>query len=1447
MKSLNKPKKTSLYEFYINNSIKNTQEYHFKDNSVNTKKYNIITFLPKSLIYQFIRVANIYFLACAILQCIPIISPLGPETALVPIIIVLSVSIIREGIEDCARAKLDKQQNSEPTEVYVDEQWEQTQSGKLHMGEIVSVKQDDAFPADLILIDSDLPEGICFIETGTLDGEKTLKLKESPTQTAGKFNKNGEKHGNFQISGKVLADQPNPELYLLNGKMHLVFTNVNNKEREEAHDIPLDAKQLLLKGAKLRNTSWIIGIVVYTGHNCKIMKNSKEPVTKFSSVELLMNKALIFIFVLQAILCIVSAILRGYFYQINKLEKVDGGKGKNANKAYINFAYTENSYTLESFINYFTYLLLLNTMIPISLIITLEVVKLIQGAFMKVDAYSYSKVRKKWLSPNSISLNEECGLVNYIFSDKTGTLTCNRMQFKYCVIGDICYEYLRTENEGSIKEINFRYDENIIAFRKFDMFENMIDENKMRNTAKYNFILKSEKDSSIKLSLENTQDLIEHFWYGLSLCHSCSIQQNEDGTDEYICVSPDSIELVKAAKDQGWNFIESGSSSIKRIKLGKDGLFRNDIERLQLIEFSSDRKRETVIVKDRGIIKVYCKGADSIIEERLSKNTPESILKQCKYYVNKFSAQGFRTLFLAMKILSQEEYDEYSSKLKEAQMSEEDKDKKVEKVNDMLENNLYLIGTTIVEDKLQENVPETIRNLRLSNIKVWMLTGDKMNTAYNIGLSCNLINKEMKIFSICGIEVKKNENLEVINKEEREKVILDFSKEFAKFKGQFDSLEKPQFGILVDEKALLTINEDESIQSIFLGIAKDAVAVICCRVSPIQKSQVVKMMKHYEPNAITLAIGDGGNDVSMIMEAHIGVGIYGEEGMRAVQSSDYAIGEFQCLGPLLFFHGRTNYIRNSECIQYFFYKNFVFTVVQFLFGFYCNFTGQTIIDDWFITSFNLLFTSLSLGARALLDHDLKPDDGEVVHKMLPFMYAENRDNPIFTITHFLLTLFKGIIHCTINFFVVIYAFKGECFDEKGNIPELWVIGLSLFTNIILIVSSDLVILTKYHTWINFAIMGVVTGIGYVVFIIIVHHSTFFNSVGSMVNSFSSIKIWCLFLLVCGTCVLIDFTILAFNYTFNRNITTLLQLQYNMNGALNDEEDVPDEIKEKLKIYNKYEDVKTEENDNNRNNVKNDVKIDNNKKNEQTNKNKLQHKSTKIIKSDKNSKSSSKSYSKKSNSESNSNSKSNSESNSEQSSRSNRSEKSSFLLNDDNKERKSSESKANDKESKKSFNSSNENKLKNKKPNLKSNEKNLKNDKESETNSNNSSIKNKSSHISKLYSDRNSQSKKKSSNGSDDESYNDIDSNFKRDIPKKTMEYMNNNKIGTINDSKNDCINRKNTSINDEDEDDIGENYDDDYSENVSREIKYFNPKQSEAPRHFYFNEEPNLNRFQNYK
>ena len=413
---------------------------------------------------------------------------------------------------------------------------------------------------------------------------------------------------------------------------------------------------------------------------------------------------------------------------------------------------------------------------------------------------------------------------------------------------------------------------------------------------------------------------------------------------------------------------------------------------------------------------------------------------------------------------------------------------------------------------------------------------------------------------------KKNAKLEDINKDERNQIILDFAKEFQGFKNQFNSMEKPSFGILLDEKALLTISEDEQIQNIFLDIAKDAESVICCRVSPLQKSQVVKMMKNYDQKGITLAIGDGGNDVPMIMEAHIGVGIYGEEGLRAVQSSDYAIGEFKVLRELLFSHGRMNNVRNSECIHYFFFKNFVQTFGHFIYGFYCNFTGQTIIDDWFITLYNLLFTSLPLGTKAILDTDLTRDDGTIIYKLLPFIYQENRDNPIFTIPNFILNLTKGLFFSFINTFAVIYSIENIPVNEGGKMAGLWFLSVDIYTNILIIVTVTLLITTKFHTVIHFIILAIVTFLAYIVFLTLVQKMALFNSVGTISVAFSSPVLWLNLFLVSGSCGLIEYFILCFYFIFKPNTISILKRKFAEKGKIETTEGLPKSIIEKINIY-----------------------------------------------------------------------------------------------------------------------------------------------------------------------------------------------------------------------------------------------------------------------------------------
>lgn len=1157
-------------KIFINDNDSNKD---FKNNQIDTSKYNIITFLPKALLYQFYRLANVYFVIIAILQSIPIISPLSRETAIAPIAFVLSVSLIREAIEDIIRHKFDDQTNNYFVRVYRENKLIQSTSETLRVGEIVVVKENETISADIVVLDTCLSGGLCHVETATLDGEKTLKTKSCPKELVNLLfnfkNENLEKNSQVNInskkqennlkkeesfhlnglnapdelssSGFLECDKPNPNLYNFDGSIEVSISY--SKSNVKLNPLPLDNNNILLKGSILKNTPGIVGIVVYTGHNTKLMLNSNKGSVKYSELEKLVSKILLFILALQGLFCLIAAIL----YQVyNK-------------KFVLNNPYLPGDlykYPVPSVINYFSYILLLNTMIPISLIITLEIVKIIQAYFMTNDCLGYSKERKQFIKVGSISLNEELGNVNFIFTDKTGTLTCNKMKFRNAIVSDKCFEAFQKESKTVSDNLL------IEGLNKRSLFQN---------------------------------EKIKEYFTLLSLTHECNAEQF-DNKVEYNGSSPDDVELVNVASFYGFTYLPSstpGNRIIYRLNVGDfDNLTNMNTNssytisekeyRIEVInEFSSQRKRMSIIcfeIQQNQYIRlnsnsttrlaepdyytVYIKGADSEIKKRLSKeyfdnNNQEKCyeLNSCLKYIEHFATQGLRILMLGKKVISKEEYSIFSKKLKDANLNLKDKVESVNKVIDDFENGFELVGATVVEDKLQDEVPETITRLKQAGIKVWMLTGDSFDTAKKIGLSCSLLNENERIFEI---NCKKGY------------ILSDFFNEFESYKSnkyasnendhlkkniKVDSYNQNNSGvyeIVVDRLALYNIFKSEETTFKFLEIASKAKSVVCCRVSPLQKAQIVKEMKKHDTNAKTLSIGDGGNDVSMILEANIGVGMFGEEGMRAVQASDYAIGEFKILQRLLFFHGRINLMRISKLIYYFFYKNFVFTIAHFFYLFWNNASGQSIFEDLFITFYNLIYTALPIGVLACSDFDIREEDGEIVKNINPYLYKESRDNPIFTKLGFILTMILGLFICLLQYLITVFGMGNNiAINDNGDIGDLWAISFTYYTSIYLFMTSSIILRLRYHTLIFYLIVIFLSFLPYLISIAYIHNSSSSNSRGSYIVILSSIRFYITIILSIGLGTMFELIIRSWEFLMTDRVTTILQSNREM---LNNSED-----------------------------------------------------------------------------------------------------------------------------------------------------------------------------------------------------------------------------------------------------------------------------------------------------
>ncbi|XP_071524066.1 probable phospholipid-transporting ATPase IA [Panulirus ornatus] len=874
------------------------QPYKYCSNAICTAKYRykLLFFLPMFLFEQFRRYANVFFLIIALLQQIPGVSPTGRYTTLVPLICILVVSAIKEIAEDIKRHRADDEINKREIEVLKDGQWQWIKWRHIQVGDIVKVHNNKFFPADLILLASSEPQALCYVETANLDGETNLKIRQGLPQTAHLL----EARDLMNLSGKVECEAPNRFLYQFTG----------NLKETSRPAIPLCPDQVLLRGAKLQNTNWVFGMVMYTGHETKLMKNSATSAPlKRSTVDKQTNNLIILLFFLLIVLCLIMAVCNSQW---------------NAN---LHWYLSLDDLSVFNFgINFITFIILFNNLIPISLQVTLEVVRFIQAGFINNDINMWYEENDVWAMARTSNLNEELGMIKYVLSDKTGTLTRNVMEFKRCTIGGSIYSM----DDGSGQEL----------------------------------IMMMESGGA-------GAAVARQFLTMLAVCHTVIPDRDEsrgDGSIIYHAASPDERALVEGARELGFVFETRTPEYAIVDVLGTKEKF----EVLNVLEFTSARKRMSVIVKTpQGQIKLYCKGADTVICERLGDN--QQFRDLTVRHLEEFAGEGLRTLCYAVADISPEFYEEWKNTFYKASTALQFRERKLEDAAQLIENNLTLLGATAIEDKLQDEVPETIAALLKAGIHVWVLTGDKQETAINIGHSCHLLNQGMPLIILNTESL--DETRDAINRH-----VVEFGEQLKR---------ENEAALIIDGKTLIYALTPD-LRKDFLDLCISCKSVICCRVSPSQKAEVVELLTR-ETGSVTLAIGDGANDVAMIQKANVGVGIAGLEGLQAACASDYAIGQFRFLARLLFVHGAWNYSRLCKVILYSFYKNICLYVIELWWAAMSGWSGQVLFERWSIAMYNVLFTAAPPLVMGIFDRSCSAE----TRMKYPELYRESQSGSYF--------------------------------------------------------------------------------------------------------------------------------------------------------------------------------------------------------------------------------------------------------------------------------------------------------------------------------------------------------------------------------------------------------------------------------------------------------------------
>lgn len=962
----------------------------YPNNAISNTKYNALTFLPKNLFEQFSLNINRYFLIIAILQLFNVLTPVNPLSTWGPLIVIFAISAAKEATDDWGRRNEDRAANERLVTVYRNTTTGYTkmevQSQFVEVGDVLYLREDEQVPCDILLLKSSGADGSCFITTTNLDGETNLKQRQAPPASRDK-----PEEEIWAFRGVVKCPTPNRQLYAFDAQLYL-DPSPNLEAPRAQEPIPISSPQLIQQTTSIRNTEWIYGLVVYTGNETKFGNNKGIPPLKLTKVDLFINLMSIYVFIFQLGLVVIF----GAIGENLRREHIPG-RATNGKEG-LWYLYPPESAGYSSDASYevvvipLRFLLLNSTMIPISLKITLDLCKLAYANFIGWDLNMYDAQARGGAVANNTGISEDLGQIEYVLTDKTGTLTQNSMVFRQLSINGVLYEQRDAGANGALHQ----------AIKEGRQWEVDL----MRNLVLNNSVVPQQKNP-----------------------------------DKPKASSPDEAALVEAARYLGCKLLVRENENVEISICDQKERYRVRQE----LEFTSERKRMSVIVEDLKTHKLlmFTKGADEALLDRLRA---DQNAKPTLTHLDAFADQGLRTLMYCYRELSEEEFAKWQEEFKEANAALQDRQRKREAAYDNLEKDLVIQGGSAIEDKLQDDVAHTIDVLRAARVKFWMLTGDKYSTALQIATACNLKSPEDRSI-LCSIEGSTKdavgECIRVYLKELKSHGTAKFgsvsgadsarnsqdrrsNSSASQTQREMEAAQAadfkeygPYYDVISEEDDHFKTDVTVIIRGSTLQLALEhhkrdftklclmANTVICCRVAPSQKAELVKLVR--EHGKMTLAIGDGGNDVAMIQAANIGVGIRGREGMQAARASDYQVANFRSLKYLLLVHGRYSYMRTALVAQYSFYKSLCFCGIQIAYCFFSLFSGVSLFNSLSITGYNaILFFPI---VTFILDKDV-PTEVALNH---PILYRHAAKSHAFNVWTFLRWMFRAVVHATLLF------------------------------------------------------------------------------------------------------------------------------------------------------------------------------------------------------------------------------------------------------------------------------------------------------------------------------------------------------------------------------------------------------------------------------------------------